>query len=84
VSAALDSIGLPQAARVSVDREVPQLAGSELSATIDPEQRPTVRAAIDSSFVAAFALVMMIAAAVAVAAAASGFAIRQARSSEDA
>jgi hypothetical protein len=55
---------------------LPKLAGAELPAAIEPARRETVRRAIDESFVSAFRLVMMAAAAVTLAAAVAGALIR--------
>jgi EmrB/QacA subfamily drug resistance transporter len=76
-SAALDRIELPAAARDAVERELPKLAGAELSAPLDSAQQVAARRAIDESFVSAFRLVMIEAAAVALAAAVTGALIRE-------
>ena len=76
VNVALDRIELPAAARAAVDRELPKLAGAEVSAPLDAGARTAVRRAIDESFVSAFRLVMIAAGAVALAAAAAGSLIR--------
>jgi hypothetical protein len=67
---------LPAAARAAVDRELPKLAGAEVDTAVESPQRVAVRQAIDESFVSAFDLVMMAAAAVALAAAVAGALIR--------
>jgi predicted MFS family arabinose efflux permease len=72
VRAALDRLGLPAAARTAIDRELPKLAGAEIDAPIESAQRVAARRAMDESFVSAFGLVMMAAAAVALAAALAG------------
>jgi len=71
-SAALDRIKLPAAARVAVEVELPKLAGAEIVVPMTPAQRGATRLAIDESFVSAFRLVMMGAAALALAAAVAG------------
>jgi EmrB/QacA subfamily drug resistance transporter len=76
VGAALDRLQLPAAARAAVDRELPKLAGAEVDTAVESPQRVAVRRAIDESFVSAFDLVMMAAAAVALAAAVAGALIR--------
>jgi EmrB/QacA subfamily drug resistance transporter len=76
VRPALDQLGLPVAARAAVDRELPKLAGTDISAPMASAQRAAARRAIDSSFVSAFRLVMIGAAALALAAAVAGALIR--------
>jgi EmrB/QacA subfamily drug resistance transporter len=76
VSAALGQLQLPAAARAAIDRELPRLAGAEISSAIEQPQRAAARRAIDESFVSAFGLVMMAAAASALAAAVAGILIR--------
>ena len=76
VSAALDRLELPAAARTAIDRELPKLAGAEIDAAIESVQRVAVRRAMDESFASAFGLVMMAAAAAALAAALAGALIR--------
>jgi len=76
VSAALDRLELPAAARAAIDRELPKLAGAEIDAAIESAQRVAVRRAMDESFASAFGLVMMAAAAAALAAALAGALIR--------
>ena len=71
VNPALDRLTLPDAARASLDRELPRLAGAVVD-SIAPASRDAVRAAIDESFVHAFRVVMIAAALVACAAAAAG------------
>jgi EmrB/QacA subfamily drug resistance transporter len=73
---ALDRLELPAETRVSIDRELPKLAGAELSATIEPPERASAKRVIDESFVSAFAVVMIAAAGVALAAALVGALIR--------
>jgi predicted MFS family arabinose efflux permease len=76
VSPALDRLELPAAARAAIDRELPKMAGADISAAIDASHQAAVRRAIDESFVSAFDVVMLAAAAVALAAAAAGAFIR--------
>ena len=76
VSAALGRLQLPANARTAIDRELPRLAGADISSAIEPPQRVAARQAIDESFVSAFGLVMMAAVALALAAAAAGALIR--------
>jgi len=76
VSAALDRLDPPAAARTAIDRELPKLAGAEIPPAIESPQRVAARRAIDESFVSAFGVVMMSAAAVALAAAVAGAFIR--------
>src|SRR5262249_8139858 len=65
-------LGTSRTARAAVEQELPKLAGAEVDGTLAPDQRLKIRSAIDASFVSAFQLVMMRAAAVVLAAAASG------------
>jgi len=78
VSPALDRLGLPEAARASIDRELPKLAGAEIDRRIEGAGHDAVQRAIDESFVSAFGIVMIAAAAVALAAAGAGALIRKA------
>lgn len=77
VNAALDRLELPAAVRSAIDRELPKLAGAEISAAIEPQRQVAARRAIHESFVSAFRLVMIAAAAVALAAAMAGALIRR-------
>ena len=79
VSPALDRLALSSAARQEVDRELPKMAGADLTQgpSLLPEEQRGVRAIIDDGFVFAFRLVMIGAAVLACAAAAIGAAIRQ-------
>ena len=77
VDPALDGAELSVAARAAVDRELPKLAGADVSARVEPAQRASVRRAIGESFVSAFRLVMIAAAIVALAAGLVGARIRQ-------
>jgi hypothetical protein len=74
----IDRLGLTRQDRAAIERELPKLAGAELSAapSLDRRQRDAVRGAIDEAFVAAFQRVMIGAALLAFAAAAVGSAIR--------
>ena len=76
VHAALDGLVLTSAARASINRELPKLAGAEPGAALEPDQRAAARRAIDDSFVSSFGLTMTVAAAVALGAAAAGALIR--------
>jgi EmrB/QacA subfamily drug resistance transporter len=76
VDAALDRLELPAAARASIDRELPKLAGAEIGG-VESRQRTAVRRAIDESFVSSFGQVMMAAAVVTLGAAAAGGLIRR-------
>ena len=76
VRAALDRLALPPAARLSIDRELPKLAGAEIDAAVESDARGAVRRAIDDSFVSSFGLIMNVAAGVALGAAAAGALIR--------
>jgi len=77
VHAALDGLGLPAAARASIDRELPKLAGAEIGASIEPDGRDAARRAIDDSFVSSFSVIMIVAAGVALGGAAAGSLIRE-------
>ena len=61
VAPRLDRLGLTATARAEVDRELPRMAGADLTTapSIAPERRTAVRAAIDDAFIAAFRLVMI-------------------------
>src|SRR5215831_12989784 len=72
IGVALDRLPLSTAARASIDRELPKLAGAEVDETLAADQRAAARRAIDDSFALAFRLVMNVAAALALAAAAAG------------
>jgi EmrB/QacA subfamily drug resistance transporter len=77
VTPALDRLDLPASIRMTIDREVPKMAGARLDAVSSSDTvATTVRAVIDRSFVSAFRLVMLAAAVLALAAAAMGAAIR--------
>jgi EmrB/QacA subfamily drug resistance transporter len=79
ISPALDRIALAATARAAVDRQLPKLAGAELDASINAEQRAEVRHAIDDSFVSAFRFAMLGTAALAFASAVAGYGIRRKR-----
>jgi EmrB/QacA subfamily drug resistance transporter len=72
VTPALDQLALPAAARTTVNRELPKLAGAEIDASIGPTQRARTQQAIDEAFVSAFRLVMIGTSALALAAALAG------------
>jgi EmrB/QacA subfamily drug resistance transporter len=72
VSATLDRIALAPDARAAVARELAKLAGAETDAHVGAAQRAEVRRAIDESFVSAFRLAMLGAAALALAASVAG------------
>jgi predicted MFS family arabinose efflux permease len=77
VSPALDRLELSAAARSAVDRELPKLAGADLTgptiaAAVRSARPVPIHRAIHESFVSAFRLVMMTAAAVALGAAVAG------------
>jgi len=73
----LDALALPRSASGDLDRELPKMAGADVSqlASVPPAERTQVRTIIDDGFVFAFRLVMIGAAALALAAAAAGRAI---------
>jgi hypothetical protein len=73
----LESLALPQSAGTDLDRELPKMAGADVSrlSSVPPAQRSQVRAIIDEGFVFAFRLVMIGAAGLALGAAAAGRAI---------
>ncbi|MBI3492403.1 MAG: hypothetical protein HY047_11580 [Acidobacteria bacterium] len=73
----VDRLAQTLSARTAIERELPKMAGAELTAvSIDTRQRAAVRDAIEEAFVSAFRLVMICTAALALAAAAIGAAIR--------
>jgi hypothetical protein len=74
----IDRLGLSTAARAELDKELPKMAGADLSQapSLPPSQRRAARALIDDAFVSSFRLVMVSVAAMALAAAGFGFAIR--------
>jgi EmrB/QacA subfamily drug resistance transporter len=76
VDPALDRAALTPAARSAVDRELPKLAGADIDAPLESTERVAVRRSIDDSFVFAFRVVMMAAAALALLAALMGALIR--------
>jgi len=73
----LESLALPQSAGTDLERELPKMAGADVSrlSSVPPAQRSQVRAIIDEGFVFAFRLVMIGAAGLALGAAAAGRAI---------
>jgi hypothetical protein len=60
VRPALDTSGVTAAARSTLDRELPKMAGADVEAitSIEPRARAAVRGAIDLAFVSAFRLVL--------------------------
>jgi hypothetical protein len=74
----LDGLALAAPARAAVERELPRMAGADVSTlpALSPGQRVDVQRTIGHAFVSAFRLVMLGAAALALAAAAVGAAIR--------
>jgi len=78
VRSRLDRVALTPSARTAIERELPKMAGVELSSlpSIETAQREAVREAVDDAFLSAFRVVMLGAAALALAAAAVGSAIR--------
>ena len=72
VRPALARLTLPAADREAIDRELPKLAGADISASRVSNQRDAVRKTIGASFAASFRVVMYVAAAVALAAAIAG------------
>jgi hypothetical protein len=62
----LDLLALPQSARSAIDRELPKMAGADLGQmpSLRPSQRAAVRHGILESFVSAFRVVFLCAAAV--------------------
>jgi EmrB/QacA subfamily drug resistance transporter len=73
----LEALALPRSAGSDLDRELPKMAGADVSqlSSVPPAQRMLVRTIIDEGFVFAFRLVMIGTAALALAAAAAGRAI---------
>jgi EmrB/QacA subfamily drug resistance transporter len=67
----LDRVALPSSARSALDRELPKLAGADVT-EVAPAKRAETTRAIDLAFVSAFSVVMVIAAAVAASAAVAG------------
>lgn len=78
VRTGLDRLDLPPSARGAIDRELPRMAGADVEsiASIAPAGRAAVRGVIDNAFVAAFRLVLAVAAVLALLAAAVGAALR--------
>jgi EmrB/QacA subfamily drug resistance transporter len=74
----LDRLPLSASARSAIERELPKMTGSQIAALseVDPGQRPAVGRAIDEAFIAAFRIVIYLAAVLALAAAACGAMIR--------
>jgi EmrB/QacA subfamily drug resistance transporter len=69
----LDALGLPPEVRQVLAEERKKLAGASVPASLPEDLRRGVRAAIDSSFVDAFRVVMMLAAGLAVASSITAF-----------
>jgi len=82
VNLALDHLRLPDAARAAINRELPKLAGADVSPPMSSAQRAGTRRAIDEAFVSAFRLVMIGAAALPLGAASAGAFIGRRRSGE--
>ncbi len=76
VSAALDRLELPAMTRAAIARELPKLAGADVT-SVELPQRAAIRRAIEESFVSAFRVVMIAAATVALAAGLAGALLRQ-------
>jgi MFS family permease len=73
----LDRLALSPPARAQVEKELPKMAGAELThAALEPQQRAAVQGSIDASFVSAFRVVVLGSAILALTAAACGAAIR--------
>jgi EmrB/QacA subfamily drug resistance transporter len=77
VHPALDRLGLSPTTRAAVDRELPKLAGADLDMSVERADQGAIRRAIDESFVSAFRLVMIGAAALTLTAALAGSLIRR-------
>ena len=79
VSARIDQIGLSAAGRAEVYRELPKMAGADLSQASSSSlaQQQEVRGIVDEGFVFAFRMVMVMAGVLALAAAAFGSGIRR-------
>jgi hypothetical protein len=74
----IDRLELTREDRAAIERELPKMAGADLSRapSLDRRQRDAVRGAIDEAFVSAFSRVMLGTALLAFAAAVIGSAIR--------
>jgi EmrB/QacA subfamily drug resistance transporter len=73
----LDQLALPAPTRAQIDKELPKMAGADLSSVaVDDRQRATVQRSIDEAFVSGFRLVMLGASILALAAAGFGAGIR--------
>jgi hypothetical protein len=77
VTPKLESMSLSTAARGDIQRELPKMAGMKLDslASVAPAERAQVRSAVDSSFVGAYRVVMLLVGALAAAAALVGLMI---------
>ncbi len=75
----LDRLSLTPPARAEIDRELPKMAGADLtsSSSMAPQMRAAARDAVDEAFIEAFRLVMIGAAGLALGAAVVGSGIRQ-------
>ncbi len=75
----LDRLSLAPPARAEIDRELPKMAGADLtsSSSMAPQMRAAARDAVDEAFIEAFRLVMISAAGLALGAAVVGSGIRQ-------
>ena len=77
VAPALDGLDLSISARMAIDRELPKLAGADISESMQPSARAAAMRAIDEAFVSAFSLVMVTTAALALGAARAGVMVRE-------
>ena len=76
----LDRITIPSAVRAEIDKELPKMAGAELSnVPMEAGQRAAVQRSIDEAFVSGYRVVMLGSAVLALAAAGFGAAIRDRR-----
>ncbi len=79
VGPALDQLGPSAAARAAINRELPKLAGADITASMESAQPGRARRVIDESFVSAFRSVMIAATVLALGAAVAGGLIRERR-----
>jgi EmrB/QacA subfamily drug resistance transporter len=77
VTPRLESISLSTTARADVQRELPKMAGIKLDSipSVSPAERPQVRSAVDTSFVGAYKVIMLLVGALAAVAALIGLMI---------
>jgi hypothetical protein len=77
VTPRLASLSLSPAARAEVQRELPKMAGMKLDSltSVAPAEREQIRGAVDSSFVGAYRVVMLLVGSLALAAALIGLMI---------